>query len=177
MTRTLRALIECRSANAAAEMALVLPFLLALLFGSIELGNYFLNEHAIAKQVRDGARYGSRLPLAADFSCPGTVWDDAGAQTAITNVTKTGKVAGGTSYRRPFSATDVACTGSPATVNVTVRCVDADDYAGVWSGLDGDIPVLKVEGAIKYKSILSNLGFISNSICVRAESEAPIAGA
>jgi hypothetical protein len=63
---------------AAAEMVMVLPFLLVLLFGSAELGNYFLDDSGLLKQVRDGARYASRLPLApitparstVDVGCP-----------------------------------------------------------------------------------------------------------
>ena len=45
---------------AAAEMALVLPLLLVILFGSLELGNYFMNEHTLIKAVRDGARFAGR---------------------------------------------------------------------------------------------------------------------
>ena len=41
-------------------MALVVPILLVLLFGSAELGNYFMNEHILVKAVRDGARYAAR---------------------------------------------------------------------------------------------------------------------
>ena len=48
-------------AAAAAELALVLPLLLIIMFGSFEIGNYFLNEHILVKAVRDGARVaGSR---------------------------------------------------------------------------------------------------------------------
>ena len=48
------------SGTAAAEMALVTPLLMALMFGSFELGNYFYTSHIVAKAVRDGARYASR---------------------------------------------------------------------------------------------------------------------
>ena len=36
----------------------------SLMFGAVELGNYFLNEHSLVKAVRDGARYAARQ----DFS-------------------------------------------------------------------------------------------------------------
>ena len=75
---------------AAAEMVLVLPFLLVLMFGSAEMGNYFLDEHGLVKQVRDGARYASRIPLEANYTCPNTV--NPAAKTLIENVTKTGTV-------------------------------------------------------------------------------------
>ena len=57
--RAARAL-ACRRGSAAVEMALVTPIFLALAFGSVDLGNYFLSEHAVLKAVRDGARYASR---------------------------------------------------------------------------------------------------------------------
>ena len=75
-------------------MAMVLPLLLTVLFGSFEVGNYFLNQHAVTKAVRDGARYASRMTLDADYVCPSKVFDDASYQTTIENVTKTGTVDG-----------------------------------------------------------------------------------
>ena len=56
MTRALGLFLHDTRANAAVEMALVAPLLLAILFGSVELGNYFMNEHELIKAVRDGAR-------------------------------------------------------------------------------------------------------------------------
>ena len=58
--RRLRALLASDDAAAAAEMALVVPLLVILMFGSFELGRYFLDEHVVVKAVRDGARYASR---------------------------------------------------------------------------------------------------------------------
>ena len=50
-------ILGCNTGAAAAEMALVLPILIALMFGSFELGNYFLNQHVVTKAVRDGLRF------------------------------------------------------------------------------------------------------------------------
>ena len=58
--RKLSALLGCRRAAAAAEMALVLPLLLTLMFGALEVGNYFMNEHTLLKAVRSGARFAAR---------------------------------------------------------------------------------------------------------------------
>jgi Flp pilus assembly protein TadG len=44
MIRTLR-LLGARRGSAGVEMALVLPLLLGLMCGSVELGNNFLSEH------------------------------------------------------------------------------------------------------------------------------------
>jgi len=52
----------------AAEMALVLPLLLVLMFGPFELAHYFWTEHKVVKGVRDGARYASRLGF-TNYTC------------------------------------------------------------------------------------------------------------
>lgn len=173
--RILRALIRARSGSAAAEMGLVLPFMLALILGSVELGSYFLAQHALTKQVRDGARYGSRINLEDNYSCEPAGVDPA-AETEIRNVTRTGSVDGTAPLKRPFTADDAACTGAPAAVAVSVRCADADDYSGIWAGLESDIPVVKVTGAVRYRPVLADLGFSTAGLCVRAESEIPVAG-
>ena len=59
------ALLADRSGSSAAEMALVTPLLLVLMFGTFELGYFFLSEHVVQKAVRDAARYAARLPMAS----------------------------------------------------------------------------------------------------------------
>jgi Flp pilus assembly protein TadG len=159
---------------AAAEMAMVLPFLLALMFGSAELGNYFLDEHALVKQVRDGARYASRLPLEANYTCPDVV--DPAAETLITNVTQTGTVDGTGTGRFNAGYWDRTCTGVAKAVTVTIRCVSNDDYDGIYQSLEGDIPIVKVSAAIGYRSVLGSLGLPTANLCLRAESEMAVVG-
>src|SRR5215212_4883914 len=93
-----RNFVRNTGASAATEMALATPLLIALMFGSMELGNYFLTEHGVSKQVRDGARYASRLTLANPYTCSpddlATVFEDPDAEANIINVTKTGSVDG-----------------------------------------------------------------------------------
>jgi len=159
---------------AAAEMAMVLPLLLTVMFGSAELGNYFLDEHALVKQVRDGARYASRMPLQANYTCPNTV--NPAAETMIGNVTRTGTVDGTGTGR--FDATYWArtCSGVAQTLTVTVHCVSNDDYDGIYQSLAGDIPVVTVSAAIGYRSVLGELGLPTANLCLTAESEAPVVG-
>ncbi|RIX32441.1 TadE/TadG family type IV pilus assembly protein [Sphingomonas edaphi] len=159
---------------AAAEMAMVLPFLLALLFGSAELGNYFLDEHGLVKQVRDGARYAARIPLETNYTCPGTV--SPAAQSLITNVTQTGTVTGTGAGRLNASYWARSCGGASQTVTITIRCVSKDDYDGIYQSLPGDIPVVKVSAAVGYRSLLGSLGLPTANACIRAESEAPVIG-
>lgn len=178
------AFIHDRRATAAAEMALVAPFLLALLFGSVELGNFFMSEHALEKQVRDGARYAARLSVAQNYSCPDTVFADANADDDIINITKTGAVSGNGFPRWDPSYWARTCDGETQTVTVSFRCVAKSDVdtggsgtTGIYTSLSGnDIPVVKVSGAVKYWSVLSRLGFNATNICLRAESEAAVQG-
>ena len=159
---------------AAAEMVMVLPFLLVLLFGSAELGNYFLDDHGLLKQVRDGARYASRLPLEANYTCPNTVAPTA--ETLIENVVKTGTVDGTGAGRFDTGYWGRACSGVAQPITVTIRCVPEGDYGGIYSSLDGDIPVVKVSAAIGYRSVLGSLGLPTADLCLRAESESAVIG-
>jgi hypothetical protein len=159
---------------AAAEMALVAPLLIALLFGSVETGNYFMDEHAVAKSVRDGARFGSRLPI-TDYTCPGTV-NGTLAETPIRNVTETGSVDKTGTGRFPSSFWTKKCAGAPDgvdSVSVKLRCVPKASYSGVWAGLGTDIPVVTVSADVSYTSLF---GVSPAGLCMHATSEAPVSG-
>ena len=47
-------LIRNENGAAGAEMALIVPLLVTLMFGSFEMGHFFWNEHKVVKAVRDG---------------------------------------------------------------------------------------------------------------------------
>jgi Flp pilus assembly protein TadG len=181
--RRLRALIRARSGAAAAEMAMVAPFLLILMFGSLELGSLFMDQHALEKQVRDGARFAARLEISDDYSCPGTVFAASDANDQIINVTKTGATTG-SGNPRWGSYWSRTCDGATQPVTVAIRCVSKDDIdtggsgnTGIYTTLAGDdIPVVSVTAAVKYQSVFAALGFDSSNICLRAESEAPVQG-
>lgn len=179
-------LLRSDGASAAVEMALVLPFLLALLFGSVELGNYFMSEHALEKQVRDGARYAARLTLKQPYNCtadPATVFADANASADIINVTETGAVSGTGFPRWDASYWARTCGQDPQTVTVSINCVTKGDIdtggsgqTGIYTALDGDIPVVTVSARVKYLSVLSTLGFNATNLCMTAESKAAVQG-
>jgi hypothetical protein len=181
--QNLRAFLFDRQGNAAAELAMVIPLLLTLMFGSLELGNLFLDQHALTKQVRDGARFASRLELSSSFDCDGgDVFEASDYEDQIVNVTKNGTVTGAGSPRW-VSYWDRDCDGDDV-IKVETRCVpktaiDSDDTGntGIYTSLAGtDIPVVKVTGKVKYRSILSAIGIDATDICLTAESEAPVAG-
>lgn len=53
--------------NAGAEFALIVPLLMLLLFGGIEIGRALHDFHVVNETVRDAGRYLSRVP----YSCSG----------------------------------------------------------------------------------------------------------
>lgn len=168
-------LLSDRSGTAAVEMALVAPFLILLMFLSVEMGNYMMTEQAVAKQVRDGARYAARIPLATatvtNYTCPSTV--DTTAETQIRNVTKTGSVDGTATGRFPAAFWTNACSPATKSVSVSLRCVPKANYSGVWAGLGTDIPVVTVSADVPYSDLF---GIRLKGLCMHASSEAPVAG-
>ena len=106
--RPAQAFARDRKGSAAAEMALVMPLLLALGFGCFELGNYFWNNHIVGKAVRDGARYAARQPFVKLGCGPGVT--DAATETNIKNVTRTGTIAGGNARVRGWDNSEVTVT-------------------------------------------------------------------
>ena len=59
-----RRLLRCERGDPIVEFVLVLPLMLILGFGVMEIGRLLWYQHSITKGVRDGARYLTRVPLA-----------------------------------------------------------------------------------------------------------------
>ena len=122
-----------RKATAAAEFALALPMMLALMFGGFEAGHFFWTEHKLVKAVRDGARYASRLPV--DSLCNGaTEIMSADVESSIQNMTATGMLAGGAPKVPGWSANEVV---------VTVGCQDFV-ATGIFTDLGAAGPMITV---------------------------------
>ncbi|MCF8709404.1 TadE/TadG family type IV pilus assembly protein [Rhizorhapis sp. SPR117] len=160
----LTSIISCSKASSAAEMALVTPLLIILMFGAFELGNYFLSEHVVVKSVRDGARYASRQGF-SNFTCPSTI--SSGAVANIQNVTRTGKVAGGSARLAGWT--------NNATVTVALTCTAIGSYSGIYKGMT-NIPVVTVSATVPYNSLFNSLGFSSSSLSLNAESQSAVMG-
>jgi Flp pilus assembly protein TadG len=166
-----RRIADDRRGSAAAEMGLVLPLLTILLFGTAELGNFFLNEHAVMKAVRDGARYASRLPMSDFPSCTPT----SAAETRIRNVTRTGSIAGATAGNRLAYWEDTM--GGSTTVIVTAVCDTSGTYTGIYEGLTMGVPVVTVQATVPYRSLFGFFGlFNSTTFNLNARSQAAVAG-
>lgn len=159
---------------AAAEMALILPLLLILMFGGMEASYYFWNEHRVVKAVRDGARYAGRMPFGA-FQCGGGDLVDNAAVTNSTilgyikNVTRTGTVDG--------SGAPVIDDFTDAQISVvSLPCDTATTKKGIFSDADDGAFRVRVIANASYEPLFSQLGFSTFSLGLRASSEAVVMG-
>lgn len=165
----MRSLFLIRSDNngaAAAEMALIVPLLSILMFGSFEMGNFFWNEHRVVKAVRDGARFAGRQPF-AKFACGSASLADAALETQIKNLTRTGTV-DGTGAAKVYGWANTHVT-------VSVDCPATALNTGIYSGL-ANAPRVTVSTTIPYRSILQNLGFNTTGLNLRAQAQAAVMG-
>lgn len=170
--RSVSRLLRCRKGTAAAEMALVTPMLIILMFGAFEMGNYFLSEHVVVKAVRDGARYASRQAF-SNYDCAALSVEDT-VKTEVQEITRTGELSGG----------DARLSGwtSNSTVTISVTCEDTvntgDDsviYSGIYDGLD-KVPVVTVSASVPYSSLFNNIGITSVGLSLNAESQSAVMG-
>lgn len=167
MMRLIARLASDRAGTAAAEMALSLPLLLILLFGSLELGYYFLSEHVVQKSVRDAARYGSRLAV-DNFDCSSfTVLDPA--LTQIRKVARTGQPDGTTARLRGW--TDDTMTA------VTLTCDTSGTYTGIYTEFPNGVPIVTVAAAVPYPSLFGTLGLGDPALTLNARSQSAVFGA
>lgn len=165
-------LLACERGAAAAEMAMVTPLLLILMFGALETGKYFLDEHVVVKAVRDGARFAARQNFAS-MPC-----DDAAVnEQAIKNQVRLGEPAvTDTSRPRLSYWTD------DSTIAVTIEChaneADADGvrtYAGLYNGRD-DVPYVTVSATVPYQPLARLIGLDFTGLSVTASNQAPVVG-
>lgn len=145
------------------EMALVLPMTMALIFGSMEAGNYMLTQHKVIKGVRDGARYAARLPFSS-YDCE-TETVASSAEEQIIAVTRSGQPDGSGMVRvRDWDADDVS---------VSLTC--ANTSTGIYREV-GAAPRVLVATRVRYPSVLGSLGFDTDGAVVRAQAHAAVMG-
>lgn len=165
MMRTLLRLAADRSGASAAEMALATPLLLVLMFGSFEMGNYFLAEHVVQKAARDAARYAARLPMSNYTTC--TVQDPA--LTQIQKVARTGRPDGTVQRLQGWTADSMT--------NVAMACDTSGTYQGVYEDFPMGAPVVTVTATVPYASLWGSMGFGAANLNVYGRSQAAVFGA
>lgn len=162
--------------SAAAEMALIVPLLIVIMFGSFETGRYFLDEHVVVKAVRDGARYASRQGFSA-YTCPGGTMS-AAAVTRTRDIVRFGKLNATDNDAPRLSYWNATSDGQPS-VQVTVTCPTSLDgteaHGGIYAG-KANVPVVTVLAIVEYDSLFGLFGFGSGTLNVTAESESAVMG-
>jgi Flp pilus assembly protein TadG len=170
MRRPTSFLIRDRGGSAAAELALSLPLLLVLLFGSVEVGYYFLSEHVVQKSVRDAARFGARLAMTNYPSC--TVPSGGTAEQQIRRVARFGNISGTGSPRLLGWTADSMTT-------VTIACDNSSSYGtgGIYTDFPNGAPVVTVSAAVPYNMFFGVIGLGAATLSLNSESEAAVIGA
>ena len=154
--------------NAAAEMALVMPFLLVLLTGSVELGNYFMDEHMLVKGVRDGARYAARQDFSNYTACSGSPGGTVVADTK--NIVRTGQLSGGT---------DRLPNWGSATFSVTTSCATTaggQNMKGIYVARTNGAQIVTVSARVPYAPVLEAFGFRGTGFNLNATAQAAVTG-
>ena len=158
--------LRCQKGAAAAEMALVTPLLLIILFGSVELGRYFHNEHLVVKAVRDGARFAARHDFGAFSACSGS--PTGSVVTDTQNVVRTGLLSGGTAQLPNWAAT---------TVTVTTSCstgAGGQTMSGIYRGRTTGAPIVTVTAAVPYTPLFGTMVF--GNLTLNATQQATVTG-
>jgi Flp pilus assembly protein TadG len=159
---------------AAAEMALMLPLLVTLLFATFEGGYFLWSEHKVVKGVRDGARYAGRLPFSNYSACgvaPATTAVTGQTLIDIQEVTRTGKPSGGTPMIPTWDQNS----------QVTVTCEYVASTSGLYTTNSGNAPRVIVTASVPYPSspiteLVGALGFTTGNITLHASSQSPVMG-
>jgi Flp pilus assembly protein TadG len=162
MLTALRSFLSNQRGAAAAEMALILPAALALLFTTFEGTWYIVCEHRVIKGVRDASRYAARLDL-TNYGCPGGTF--TGPTASIQNLARTGRLSGGTSQVPGWVNSDVT---------VAVSCTTG--MGGIYAATGGNAPKVNVYATVNYPSMMGALGFGSGTVQIKAKSESPVIG-
>ena len=167
MTRIL-SFFRLETGTAAAELALCLPMMMALIFGGMEGGNYLLTEHKVIKGVRQGARYAARLPFTSyDCSSATPTGTTDIPLNNIKNVVRTGNPTGsGYAKVRGWTNSDIT---------ISVSC-DSSRSTGLYADVTGGAPRVMVSTVVTYPAILGLLGFDTSNVKVRAQAQAAVAG-
>ena len=163
--RKLRAFLRSESGASAAEFALLLPLLVVMLFGAIEVSYYFYSQHQVVKGVRDGARYASRQSFNV-INCTSGFSLGAGLRTEIQEVTRTGRPTGGTSRVPGWDNSDVT---------VTVSCPTTAITTGIYAD-EPNAPVVTVTASVDYESLFAGVGILTDSYDLNATQQAAVMG-
>ena len=168
MIGILRSFRRDHSGVAAAEMALMMPLLVILMFGGLEAGHFLWNEHKIVKGVRDGARYPGRQSFSL-VDCTNGTFTDANVITRIKNVTRTGTI---TASKNPVV---VGWDDNATEVTVSLTC-NSSTNKGIYTSLANGAPVVTVSATVPYPSLFGAIAVDLSQFDLKAQSQAAVMG-
>lgn len=177
--RSIRLLVDDRSGAAAAEMAMVMPLLLVLMFGSFEVARYYLDEHVVLKAVRDGARYAARQGF-ANYPCTsvGSSTVNATVEANTRNVVRFGKVTPAVGEYPRLGYWNATITGGAPSVTVNLNCVSktvgTETMSGLYTG--PAVPVITVSAIVEFRPMFGALTMGDRIVRLTAESQATVMG-
>jgi Flp pilus assembly protein TadG len=153
---------------AAAEMALMIPLLLVLMFTCFEGAHYLYIEHQVVKGVRDGARFAGRQNF-SEFSCSSSSISDSTLETSIKDVAIYGKVA--------VTGSDAprVSTWTTADTSVIVSCPATAITTGIYKNMT-NAPQVTVSATVPYPSLFNALSGLDTSFHVFAQDQAAVMG-
>jgi Flp pilus assembly protein TadG len=134
---------------AAVEMALILPLVAVLLFALIEFGRLFWTYHIASAAVRDGARYGARLPVDCANLPTNPDWG------SVRNMTRTGTPNGAAPLIPGWALNDITVTVSCAT-NDFVGPSGNVTFTGRYRGF-GSVPKVRVSAKTPFSPLFGSL--------------------
>ena len=166
---TLIKLARDKRANAAAEMAMVTPLLLIIMLGSVELGNYYWNEHTLLKAVRDGSRFAARQGFSNYTACTGSPGGTVAADTK--NVVMYGYLSGSNALTPNITAANVDVATSCATT------AGGQTMQGLYRNDTNGAHVVTVSATVTYRPVIAvALGFSGGGKQLYAQSQAAVTG-
>ena len=150
------------SGAAAAEMALIIPLALTLIFTTFEGAYYMICEHRVVKGVRDASRYAARLDL-SNYACPGATF--SGSTATVQNLARTGLLSGGSAAVSGWVNSDVT---------IAVTCLSGQ--SGIYAATGGNAPRVSVSTRVAYPSLMGSMGFTAATIYIGAAAQSPVIG-
>ena len=134
-----------------AEFSLLIPFFMALIFGTFEAGRVLYYQNILTRSVHDAARFAARHPDVIDpNSCqPGGNWSNV--QTDALEILRNGRLGATTAIMPNMSHAD-------AIITVTVACVaPAGDMVTSNPAAGANVPIVVASAQVP----VVNLGFFT----------------
>lgn len=163
--------LSCTRGAAAAEMALIVPLAVLILFSSIEAGHYIYQEHQVVKGLRDGGRWAARQSFDVINCRSGSASTiPADLVTSVKNLTRTGKLSGGTARIAGWDNADITIE-----VDCPPPLPGETEHTGIYDSGE-PAPQVTISTNFSYNSLFNGLGVLTDSISLSGSHQATVMG-